>query len=172
MSDSVEELQLRLSNSGRLSALFHDGIVQVCSDEGSALRRAETSPRENKKRAGIDGDVERRIRSMFRTQTGEATAPKAVRLDIADFLVQRLGAKLTADSLLMHLNDLGLLPLRLTGEGAVRQRIQALNQHYLNEVGALLINQTEITRQECGSTCTALLDGGKSVMLEGSAWRR
>ena len=87
---------------------------------------------------------------MFRTQTGEATAPKAVRLDIADFLVQRLGAKLTAESLLMHLNDLGFLPLRLTGERAVRQRIQALNQHYLNEVGALLINQTEITRQECG----------------------
>ena len=114
-------------------------------------------------------DVERRVRSKFRMRTGEPIDATAVRLLIADFVNERLGAKLTADSFLANLHGHGVVPSRLAGDITAGQRMQQLNDLYLSEVNALLINRAAINRQESAAACAALLDSGKSVMLEGTA---
>ena len=114
-------------------------------------------------------DIERRIRSMFRTQTGAPPDTKAVRLLVADFATDNLGARLTADSFLSYLcgHDISLSPLSLHGTAGTQ--MQKLNRLYLREVDAILINRVEISREESTAAYSALLDNGKSVMLEGVA---
>ena len=114
-------------------------------------------------------DVERRIRSMFRTQTGAPPDTTAVRLLMADFATSMLGARLTADSFLSHLCGHDVLLSPLSGHSSAGTQMQKLNRLYLREVDALLINRAEINREESTAAYSALVDSSKSVMLEGTA---
>ncbi len=168
-SDSIQEFRQRISESGQLSGRFYGPIVDICGDDTAAyvaLRRLRVR---TKNEPELTKDLERRVRTMFRMSNGDPTDPTAVRLLVADFVTQKLGAQLTADSFLSHLRGHGVLPLRLAGNGPVGQLIERLNRLYLNEVDRLLINQARIDRLESAAACTVLLDKGKSVMLEGPA---
>ncbi|MYA49667.1 MAG: ATP-binding protein [Chloroflexi bacterium] len=168
-SDSIQEFRQRISGSGQLSGRFYGPIVDICGDDTAAyvaLRRLRVR---TKNEPELTKDVERRVRAMFRMSNGDPTDPTAVRLLVADFVTQKLGAQLTVDSFLSHLRGHGVLPLRLAGNGPVGQLIERLNRLYLNEVDRLLINQARIDRLESTAACTVLLDKGKSVMLEGPA---
>ena len=72
-------------------------------------------------------------------------------------------------SLLNTLEEHGYLRSRLKGQRTVWEQIQKLNNSYLKEVEALLINREEIVREESAAAVTALLDQGKSVVIEGMA---
>ena len=168
-TESLEEFQQRISGSGRLSGRFHDSLVPICGGEGAAYAALRRLRVRTKNEPELTKDVERRVRSMFRMRTGEPIDAKTVRLSIADFVTQKLGARLTADSFLEYLDDSGVLPSQLAGDSTARQRMQQLNRSYLSEVNRLLINRAELYRQEGATACTALLDRGKSVMLEGTA---
>ena len=150
---------------------FYEGIniVPICGDSEagySVLRRLCVR---TKLESGLAKDVERRIRSLFRMQTGAPPDTTAVRLLMADFATSRLGARLTADSFLSHLFDHGILLSPLSEDSTAGTQMQKLNRLYLREVDALLINRAEISREESTAAYTALLDSGKSVMLEGTA---
>ena len=168
-SDSFQQFRQRISESGRLSARFHDPIVGICGDDRAAYAALLRLRVRTKNEPELTKDVERRVRAMFRMNDGEPTNATAVRLLVADFVTQRLGAQLTADSFLSYLRGHGVLPLRLAGNGSVGQLIERLNHLYLNEVNRLLINRARIDRLESAAACTVLLDEGKSVMLEGPA---
>ena len=168
-SDSIEEFQRRISGSGQLSGSLHDRIVPICGDEEAAYTVLRCLRVRTKNEPELKTDVERRVRSKFRMRTGEPIDATAVRLLIADFVNERLGAKLTADSFLANLHGHGVVPSRLAGDITAGQRMQQLNDLYLSEVNALLINRAAINRQESAAACAALLDSGKSVMLEGTA---
>ena len=118
---------------------------------------------------GLTKDVERRIRTTLHTNAGEPIDPTAVRSMIADFLMQRLGTTLIANSILTYIEQHGVLPSQIAGSVVVGQRIQQLNRLYLQEVNNTLINKTEIDRQESTATYATLVGDGKSVMLEGQA---
>ena len=168
-SESVEEFQQRINGNGQLLGGFRTRVVPICGDEGAAYAALRHLRVRTKNEPELTKDVERRVRSMFRMRTGEPIDAKTVRLSIADLITQKLGVRLTADSFLEYLDDSGVLPSQLAGDSTARQRMQQLNRSYLREVNRLLINRAELYRQEGATACTALLDRGKSVMLEGTA---
>ncbi len=168
-SDSFEQFQRRIGGNALLSARFVDQLVQICADERTAyamlkcLRVRITNEPELIKR------VEQRVRSMFRNATAEPLNARSVRLLIADLVIDRLGQRLTAETLLSGLEAHGVLRLRLAGDRTVAERIQQLNSSYLKEVNDLLINRVKIVRSESAAAITTLLEDSKSVMLEGTA---
>ena len=168
-SESVEEFQRRIDRNAQLSGNLYKYVSKGCADIEAAwcvLRcirvRTENEPQ-------LTRNVERRIRSMFRMETGGPTDATAVRLLVAEFTTHRLGAIVTADSFLSFLKSHNVSLARLTGDITVGQGLQQLNRAYLREVETLLINQVAIDRDESTAAYAALLGNGKSVMLEGTA---
>ena len=168
-SESVEDFQERLMGSGRLSGRFFNNIVSICGDGNAAYYSLRHLRVRTKLESDLTTDIGRRIRSMFRMQTGAPPDTTAVRLLMGDFATSKLGTRLTADSFLSHLCDHGILLSPLSGHGAAGAQMQKLNRMYLREVDALLINRAQINREESAATYSELLDHGKSVMLEGTA---
>ncbi len=62
-----------------------------------------------------------------------------------------------------------MLPLHLSGDAATALQIDKLNQIQLADAERLLINDAPIPRQEAEQAVEALMEHGKSVMLEGGA---
>ena len=168
-SQSPEGFLARISGSAQLSGFFHKFIVPICSDTEAAYVALKHLRVQTKLEPDLVKDIERLIRSMFRTQTGAPPDTKTVRLLMADFATDNLGARLTADSFLSDLCDHGILLSPLSRHGTAGTQMRKLNRVYLQEVDALLINRAEITREESSAAYSALLDNGKSVMLEGTA---
>ena len=168
-SESYEDFQKRISSNGQLSGRFYKSIVPICGDEEAAYSVLRHLRIRIKNEPELTVDVERRVRSMFRTRTGGPVDTTVVRLLMADFATDNLGARLTADSFLSDLCGHGILLSPLSGHGAAGTQMQKLNRTYLREVDALLINQAEIDRKESAVVYSALTDCGKSVMLEGVA---
>ena len=170
VSGSFEQFQRRLGGNARLSARFRDRVVPICGDDELAaydgLQRLcvrTTNEPELMRR------VEYRIRKTFSMAGGEPLAPRMVRLLIADLVKDKLGEPRTAESLLADLKEHRILRSRLGGDRTVGDRMQQLNRAYLRDVSALLINGTEIVRQESSSVLRTLVEDRKSVMLEGTA---
>ena len=168
-SQSPEEFLARISGSGHLSGCFYQFIVPICNDVEDAYVALRYLRVQTKLEPDLIKDIERLIRSMFRTQTGAPPDTKVVRLLMADFATDNLGARLTADSFLSELCSHGILLSPLSGHGTAGTQMRKLNRVYLQEVDALLINRAEIIREESSAAHSALLDNGKSVMLEGTA---
>ena len=168
-SDSIQEFFRRISGSGQLSGGFYGPIVRTCGGEGAAYAALRRLRVRTKNEPELTIDVERRVRAMFRMSNGSPTDATAIRLFIAEFVGQKLGVRLTANSFLLYLHGHGALPSRLAGNEAVGQLMERLNRVYLNEVDRLLINRAHIDRLESAVACEVLLDKGKSVMLEGAA---
>ena len=168
-SESHEEFLERIRENAQQSGCFYKSIVPICGDAEAAYFALRHLRVRTKLESDLVKDIERRIRSMFRTQTGAPPDTKAVRLLVADFATDNLGARLTADSFLSYLcgHDISLSPLSLHGTAGTQ--MQKLNRLYLREVDAILINRVEISREESTAAYSALLDNGKSVMLEGVA---
>ena len=168
-SESHEEFQARIEGNAHLSGCFYKSIVPMCSDAEAAYVALRHLRVRTKLESDLIKDIERRIRSMFRTQTGAPPNTTAVRLLMADFVTSKLAARLTGDSFLSHLRGHGILLSPLSGHGTAGTQMQKLNRMYLREVDALLINRAEINREESAAAYSSLLDHGKSVMLEGTA---
>ena len=168
-SDSFEEFKQRISPSGRLSGQFLNFVAPICDAGRPAYRALRHLHVRTKHEPELRKDVERRIRSRFGMRSGEPLNAKTTQLLIGNFLTDSLGRILNAESILEALADHGIVRLRLTHEPAVDERIQRLNRAYLHEVNALLINHAMIVRSESVAACTALLDDGRSVTLEGTA---
>ena len=168
-SESVEDLQERIKGNGRLSGRFVSNIVSICGDAEAAHFVLRNIRVRTKLESDLTKDVERRIRSMFRMQSGAPADTTAVRLLMADFATSMLGARLTADSFLSHLCGHDVLLSPLSGHSSAGTQMQKLNRLYLREVDALLINRAEINREESTAAYSALVDSSKSVMLEGTA---
>lgn len=170
VSDSLEELEERLKGNPRLSAHFDDRITPICEGDAvmahALLRRIRVR---TKNEPELKNDVERRIRAMFRRGDGLPIDATAVRLLIGDFLLDRLGTFLTKDLFLSFLSERDIKSSRLAGDENVGNRMRVLNEAYIQEIDALLINRTEIEREESIIACRTLLGGNKSVMLEGQA---
>ncbi len=168
-SSSLEEFQERIRRNARLSGRFQTKIVPICGAPELGYSALKSLFIRIKLETDLIKDVERRIRSMFRTRTGNTLDPTATRLLMAEFGVQRLGATLTPGSFMSYLSDHGILPSRLYRDSAVSERLQQLSRVYRQGVNRFLINRTEITRSESTEAFTALIHNGKSVMLEGTA---
>ena len=168
-SESHEEFQTRISQNAPLSGCFYKYIVPICGDAEAAYFVLRHLRVRTKLESDLAKDIERRIRSTFRMRTGAPPDTSAVRLLMADFATSMLGTRLTADSFLSFLCGHDILLSRLSGHSTAGTQMQRLNRLYLREVDALLINRAEISREESTAAYSALLDSGKSVMLEGTA---
>jgi hypothetical protein len=168
-SESHEEFQTRISENALLSGCFYKYIVPICGDAEAAYFVLRHLRVRTKLESDLAKDIERRIRSMFRMQTGAPPDTTAVRLLMADFATSMLSARLTADSFLSFLCGHDILLSRLSGHSTAGTQMQRLNRLYLREVDALLINRAEINREESTAAYSELLENGKSVMLEGTA---
>ena len=182
-SDSFEEFEQRIGSSGQHSGQFeqqvgergrHSGqfnkyIVPLCNDQREAwvaLQRLEVRLKDEKT---LTKDVERRVDSMFRTATGKPIDFHMVRLLIGDMLTRPLGKRHDVKSLLDTLEKHGILRSLLESDKTVREQIQKLNRSHLKEIQVFLINRKEIVRRESAAAVAALLECGKSVMIEGTA---
>ena len=167
---SIETFVSRIGDNAELSADFYDRIVPKCSDdEGAAYEALKRLKVRVKNEPELRRDVERRIRSTFRMESGTPLAPRAVRLLIGDFVLDRLGNPLTRRFYLDELATVGVVLSRWVGDEAVEESIRRRNQTYISGVHALHINRTEISRQEAVVALDALLEQNKSVMIEGAA---
>lgn len=169
-SDSLEEFRRRIDGSGWLSGQFVDSVVPLCDcDERAAwvvLQRLDV--RITNERT-LTTNVERRVDSMLRTADGQPIDSRAVRLLLGDVLMDSLGKRHTANSILEALSRHGILRSRLAGEATVDAELQRLNRAHLAEVHALLINREEIVREESAVASAILLEQRRSVVLEGTA---
>ena len=168
-SDSFEEFKRRIDGSARLSGQFIRYVAPLCDDESAAWVALQYLRVRTMNEPPLTAVVERRVRSMFRTASGEPTDARAVRLLLGNALTDPLGKRHTAKSVLDALAEHGLLRSRLAGETTVGEQVQKLNRAHLTEVHALLINRAEIIREESAVASAALLEHGKWVMLEGMA---
>ena len=168
-SESHEEFQARIGGNAHLSGCFIKSVVPMCGDAEAAYFALRNLRVRTKLESDLMKDIERRIRSIFRTQTGAPPDTTAVRLLMADFVTSKLAVRLSGDSFLSHLHDHGILLSPLSGHGTAGTQMQKLNRMYLHEVDALLINQAEINREESAAAYSELSEHGKSVMLEGTA---
>ena len=168
-SDSFDEFKQRIDGSGRLSGQFVKYIAPLCEDERAAWIALQRLDVRTKDETSLTVDVERRVRSMFRTTTGQLINLHMARLLIGDVLIRPLGKRHDMSSLLDPLKEHGILRSRLKGDMTVREHIQQLNRSHLMEMQALLINREEIVRDESAAAVAALLDQGKSVVIEGMA---
>ena len=169
-SGSFKEFKQRIGGSGRLSGQFVKYIAPRCDDERAAWVALQHLCVRTKDEKSLTKDVERRIRSMFRTAAGEPIDPVAVRLLIGEVLTSPpLGKCYDAHSVLNALKEHGYLRSRLAGETTIQEQIQTLNHSYLKEVQTLFINQKEIVRDESTSAIAALLAQRKSAVIEGMA---
>ena len=168
-SESHEEFLERIRENAQQSGCFYKSIVPICGDAEAAYFALRHLRVRTKLESDLVKDIERRIRSMFRTQTGAPPDTKVVRLLMADFATDNLGARLTADSFLSELCSHGILLSPLSRHGTAGTQMRKLNRVYLQEVDAILINRAEIRREESTAAYSALLNNGKSVMLEGTA---
>ena len=168
-SDSFEEFKRRIGGSGRLSGEFVKYIAPLCEDERAAWIALQCLCVRTTNEPQLIKNVERRVRSMFQTTTGEHINPRAVRLLIGEALISPMGKRHDKHSVLDALKEQGYPRSRLAGETTVREHIQKLNRSYLKEVQTLFINQEEIVRDESTSAVAALLDQGKSAVIEGMA---
>lgn len=168
-SDSFEKFEQQIDQSGPLSGQFDKLIAPLCDDKQAAWVALKRIRVRTTNEPRLEEEIERRVRSMFRTTTGQPIDPHMVRLLIGDVLTRPLGKLHDVKSLLNTLEEHGYLRSRLKGQRTVWEQIQKLNNSYLKEVEALLINREEIIREESAAAVTALLDQGKSVVIEGMA---
>lgn len=168
-SDSIEDFQKRVNGNGRLSGVLQKYIVPICVKEANAYTILWRLQVRTKKESDLAKDVERRIRSMFEMNDRTHLDSMLVRLGLADFANQNLGRKLNGDSFLSFLSEHNVILSYLAGNNSVGQQMRDLNRRYLQEVNSLLINGGEIIRGETATIYTTLLEGNKSVMLEGVA---
>ena len=169
-SDSFEEFRRRIDASGRLSGQFVDCVVPLCDHDEcaawGALQRLEVRTTNERP---LTTNVERRVDSMLRAADGQPIDSRAVRLLLGDVLMESLGKRHTANSVLEALARHGILRSRLAGEATVNAEIRRLNRAHLAEVHAPLINREEIVREESAVASAILLEQRKSVVLEGTA---
>ncbi len=168
-SDSFEKFEQQIGQSGPLSRDFDKFIAPLCDDKQAAWVALKRIRVRTTNEPRLVEEIERRVRSMFRTTTGQPIDPHMVRLLIGDLLTRPLGIRHDVKSLLNTLEEHGYLRSRLKGQRIVWEQIQKLNHLYLTEVEALLINRDEIIREESAAAITALLEQGKSVVIEGMA---
>ena len=168
-SDSFEEFKQRIGGSGRISGQFVKYIAPLCEDECAAWVALQHLRVRTTNEPQLTKNVERRVRLMFQTATGEPIDPRVVRLLIGDVLTDSLGKCHNAESVLAVLEEHKILPQQWAGAMTVREHIGKLNHSHLAGVKAHFINREEIVRDESAMVATALLEHGKSVMLEGMA---
>ena len=168
--DSLELFARRIGDNAELSADFYDRIVPECSrNDGAAYEALRRLAVRVKNETELRRDVERRIRSLLRMESGTPLDPRAVRLLIGDFVMDGLGNPLAAEYYLDALAKHGVVPSRWNGNEAVADLIRGRNRSFISGVNALHINRTRIPRQEATAVLDALLNEKKSAMIEGAA---
>ena len=168
-SNSFDVFKQRIGQNAKLSAWFGDPVAPLVGGERAAWEALRRLRVRTKNESTLRVDVERRARSMFRTADGGPVNPRAVELLMADELTDSLGKRHTAESVLGALAQHGIVRSLLAGDRTVLKQIKSLNGAHVDEVRALLINRRQIEREESRAAEAALLEGGKSVMVEGAA---
>lgn len=167
---SIETFKRRIGDNAQLSADFYDRILPLCSDDEiaayEALKRLKIRV---KNETELRLDVERRIRSTLQTNSAAPIDPRAVRLLIVDFMMDRLGNPLEARFFQDELATHGVVQSQWVGDEAIEESILRRNRMYISAVKDLHINRTEMTRRETDVTQDALLGLKKEVMIEGIA---
>ena len=169
LSDSFEEFKQRVSVNKRLWKQFSNCVAPRCVDERAAWTALQCLRVRTVDEESLIEGVEQRIRSTFRTATGEPINPLVVRRLIEEVLTRSLGKHHDVKTILGALKKHGILRQTRVGDTIVWDHIQKLNHSHLMEVKALHINREEIGREESAIALAALLERGKSVMIEGTA---
>lgn len=168
-SDSFEEFQRNIGQSRNLLDQFRNHIVPLLSDPEAAYAALRRLCVRVKNESTLRKDVELRIRLSLRTNGTRPTDGPAVRRLIAELVNERLGQRLTPATVLDALESEGIAPLHLRGDAATALQIGKLNELHLADAERLLINNAPIPRQEAEQAVEALVEHGKSVMIEGGA---
>lgn len=168
-SDSFEEFQRNIGQSKNLLDQFRNHIVPLLSDPEAAYAALRRLCVRVKNESTLRKDVELRIRLSLRTDDTRPTDGPAMRRLVAELVNERLGQRLTPATVLDALESEGIVPLHLRGDAATALQIGKLNELHLADAERLLINDAPIPRQEAEQAVEALVEHGKSVMLEGGA---
>ena len=168
-SNVWKDFEQRIRENQRIAAALQERIVQSCGGEATTLEALRRLCVRTKNENELVTEIDRRIRTVFRSENHESLDPEQVRLLLADFLTRNLGRSIDAESIRVTLNSHGYLPSQLIGDARVRRRMRDVNRAYITDVQRLLINGNDIDRREAVVATRNLVELGKHVMLEGTA---
>ena len=168
-SDSFQTFKLRLNRNVSLTKKIERYLLPICGDDLSVYRCLKLIRVVTNNDSALVNEIERRIKSLFRTNGGDPIDPEIVRLVIAELLSTNLGNAVGAPIVLQKLAESGHIRLQLTDDVVVGGRIDEINNTFLAGVNALLINSAQIDKCECESAHEYLLGRNRSVLIEGEA---
>ena len=152
--------------SPQLQTRFNDRIVPVCgNDESRAfafLKNLEVILHSHKH---LIRSVERRISSMLYCLDGSALDPGDVRREISEFLLGRLGMRLSGEQVRERLRGQGIGSRDWKTDRTIVDTVQKINDRYLAIAATELINDTHIVRDVVDEIIGSLLDPSQKGAL-------
>ena len=169
LDPSLEDPRAELSAEQRKA--FDKHVVSKFADMGEdwaadKLRRCEFK--------SVDHDelvrfVEHRVLGLIRRKSGTPVDPGEVRRHLEELAWQQMRSTLRVHDILWALGSWGLTEYSVSENADVRASIRDCNEAYRDRIDATLINGEAIPRQQGTDIAKQLIDGGPSVLLEGSA---
>ena len=168
-SDTLDDFLQSAGQNATLLAQFRAHIVPLCGDEQAGFDSLARLRVRVKNEAELGRDVERRMRWSLRPIDAERPGSGIEALSFWGFALDRLGRTITAPMVWQWLETRGLRAWQLAGDADVGRQMETRNRLVLEEAEARLINNAAIPRAEADLALEQLLQGERSVMIEGPA---
>ena len=94
-----KDFEQRIRENQRIASVLQERIVQSCGGEATTLEALRRLCVRTKNESELVTEIDRRIRTMFRSENHESLDPVQVRLLLADFLTRNLGRSIDAESI-------------------------------------------------------------------------
>ena len=137
-------------------------ILPLVNDD-TAVALACLKASETKTRGHVDQKeiTERRIEMLLYRTDGEPNDNADIRLSIAEFVLENLGASISTDEARSFINSKGISLRDWKSDPVIQDSVSKVNRRFLGVVESELINHAHIIRNQTNSV-VALLDDVKS----------
>ena len=134
--------------SPQLQTRFSDRIVPICgNDESRAFTFLKNLEVILHSHQHLIRTVERRITSVLYCLDGSALDPGDVRREISEYVVERLGTRLSGEQVREHLSGQGIGCRDWKTDRTIAEGVRKINDRYLAMTATELINDTYIVRE-------------------------
>ena len=158
--------QLLRSLSPSLQAKFKDRLVPVCGNDESRpftfLRNLEVILQSHQH---LVRTVECRITSVLYCFDGSHLDPAAIRREISEYVVERLGTRLCREQVRDHLKGRGIGDRDWKTDRMLSDAVRKINHRYLATTTTELINETDIVRPIVDEIICGLRDRSRKGAL-------